>query len=96
MGSLRNLLESLRFDMHGTGGGDFDNNNDPLNNNGLNNNSNNYTNNNTDGNATFGTKEDETNFAHQSYSDVEDEAQRQQRSSNNNNYRFKGNGAIYL
>eukprot|EP00574_Skeletonema_japonicum_P001592 CAMPEP_0201741326 /NCGR_PEP_ID=MMETSP0593-20130828/46755_1 /ASSEMBLY_ACC=CAM_ASM_000672 /TAXON_ID=267983 /ORGANISM="Skeletonema japonicum, Strain CCMP2506" /LENGTH=1264 /DNA_ID=CAMNT_0048235659 /DNA_START=137 /DNA_END=3932 /DNA_ORIENTATION=- len=47
MGSLRNLLESLRFDMHGTGGGDFDNNNDPLNNNGLNNNSNNYTNNNT-------------------------------------------------
>ncbi len=74
--------------MHGTGGGDFDNNNDPLNNNGLNNNSNNYTNNNTDGNATFGAKEDETNFAHQSYSDVEDEAQRQQRSSDNNNYRF--------
>jgi len=65
--------------MHGTGGGDFDNNNDPLNNNGLNNNS---------GNAAFGTKEDETNFAHQSYSDVEDEAQRQQRSSDNNNYRF--------
>ncbi len=81
MGSLRNLLESLKFDMHGTaGGGDFDN-SDPLNN-GHNNNNNNYTNNNTDFNAT-----DENNHPHQSYSDAEDEAQRQHRSSGNN-YRF--------
>uniref|UniRef100_A0A7S2PUW1 J domain-containing protein n=1 Tax=Skeletonema marinoi TaxID=267567 RepID=A0A7S2PUW1_9STRA len=91
MGSLRNLLESLRFDMHGTGGGggndrgDFDN-DDHLNG---------HHNNNMDGNAVFGAKEDEHNFnsgrhpshpPHHSYDDTGDEAQRQR--SSENNYRF--------
>ncbi|KAL7498321.1 hypothetical protein ACHAWT_007649 [Skeletonema menzelii] len=82
MGSLRNLLESLRFDMHG--GGDLED-NDHLNR------QNNYTNN-MDGNGAFGTNEDENNYNsgshphHHSYSDAEDEAQRQRASDNN--YRF--------